>query len=133
MDQSGKFVKLILPIVLLALAAWAGTIAGKWSGIIEIDEGGSGGKIERPLELSLEQKEGVLSGRIGLSGDPEGVEIRNGKADGDKVTFEASSPESSAIMKFSLTLQGDEMHGEMRGVAAGNDLVAKVSLSRVLR
>jgi hypothetical protein len=131
MYQSGKFVKLILPIMLLALAAHAGNIAGKWSGIIEIDEGGSGAKIDRPLELSLEQKDGVLSGRIGLSGDSEGVEIRNAKAEGDKVTFEASSPDISAMMKFSLTIQGEEMHGEMKGVAAGNDLVAKVSLSRV--
>jgi hypothetical protein len=131
MFQSGKFLKLIPSIMLLALMAQAGNIAGKWSGIIEIDEGGSGGKIERPLELSLEQKDGVLSGRIGLSGDSEGVEIRNGKAEGDKVTFEASSPDAAAIMKFSLTIQGDEMHGEMKGSAAGNDLVAKVSLSRV--
>src|SRR5438874_1384774 len=106
MYQSGKFMKLILPIMVLALTAHAGNIAGKWSGIIEIDEGGSGAKIERPLELSLEQKDGVLSGRIGLSGDPDGVEIRNGKAEGDRITFEASSPESSAIMKFSLTIQG---------------------------
>lgn len=131
MDPSGKFFKSILAIMLLALAAHAGTIAGKWSGIIEIDEGGSGGKIERPLELTLEQKDSVLAGRIGLSGDSEGVEIRNGKAEGDRITFEASSPETSAIMKFSLTIQGDEMHGEMKGSAAGNDLVAKVSLSRV--
>jgi len=130
MFRSRKFVKLILPIILLALAH-AGNIAGKWSGIIEIDEGGSGGKIERPLELSLEQKDGVLSGRIGLSGDSEGVEIRNGKAEGDKVTFEASSPDASAIMKFALTIQGEEMHGEMKGVVAGNEMMAKVSLSRV--
>jgi hypothetical protein len=130
MYPSGKFFKSIPAIMLLALAANAGNIAGKWSGIIEIDEGGSGAKIERLLELTLEQKGAVLAGRIGLSGDSEGVEIRNGKAEGDRITFEASSPESSAIMKFSLTIQGDEMRGEMRGVAAGNDLVAKVSLSR---
>jgi hypothetical protein len=117
--------------MLLALMTHAGNIAGKWSGILEIDQGGSGGKIERPLELSLEQKGGVLSGRIGLSGDPEGVEIRNGKAEGDRVTFEASSPDASAIMTFSLRVRGEEMHGEMKGIAAGNDLVAKVSLSRV--
>jgi hypothetical protein len=124
-----KILKWILPITLLALTAQAANIAGKWSGIIEI--GDSGGKIETPVELYLEQKAGVLSGTIGVSNHPETVEIRNGKIEGDKVTFESSSDEAAASMAFSLTVQGEQMQGEMRGVAHGNEIVAKVSLSRV--
>ena len=91
----------------------------------------SGGKIEVPIDLSLEQKAGALSGKIGRSRDAESVEIRNAKVEGDKLTFESSSTESSAVMTFTLTVQGEQMRGEMKGVAQGNDIVAKVSLSRV--
>jgi hypothetical protein len=124
-----KLLKSILPIALLALTAHAANVAGKWSGAIVIDD--SGGKIEVPIDLSLEQKAGALSGKIGRSKDAESVEIRNAKVEGDKLTFESSSTENSAAMKFSLTVQGEQMLGEMKGVAQGNDIVAKVSLSRV--
>jgi hypothetical protein len=124
-----KLLKWILPIALLALSAHGANVAGKWSGTIVIDD--SGGKIEVPIELSLEQKAGALSGKIGRSKDAESVEIRNAKVEGDKVTFESSSTETSAAMTFTLTVQGEQMRGEMKGVAQGNDIVAKVSLSRV--
>src|SRR5579859_7164376 len=124
-----KLLKWILPITLLALTAHAADIAGKWSGIIEIDA--SGGKIETPVDLYLEQKAGALTGKIGRRDDPESVEIRNAKLEGDKVTFESSSTEASASMTFSLTVQGERMQGEMRGVAQGNEIVAKVTFSRV--
>ena len=124
-----KLLKWILPIALLALTANAADVAGKWSGAIVIDD--SGGKIEVPIDLSLEQKAGSLSGKIGRSRDAESVEIRNAKVEGDKLTFESSSTESSAVMTFTLTVQGEQMRGEMKGVAQGNDIVAKVSLSRV--
>jgi len=124
-----NFVKWILPITLMAWTAHAADVAGKWSGAIIIDD--SGGKIEVPIDLSLEQKAGALSGKIGRTQDAERVEIRNAKVDGDKVTFESSSNEHSSAMTFSLTVQGEQMRGEMKGVAQGNDIVAKVSLSRV--
>jgi len=124
-----KLLKWILPIALLALSAHGANVAGKWSGTIVIDD--SGGKIEVPIELSLEQKAGALSGKIGRSKDAESVEIRNAKVEGDKLTFESSSTETSAAMTFTLTVQGEQMRGEMKGVAQGNDIVAKVSLSRV--
>jgi len=124
-----KLLNWILPITLLALTASAANLAGKWSGIIEIDD--SGGKIETPVELYLEQKAGALSGKIGRSNNPESVEIRNAKVDGDKLTFDTSSTEASASMTFTLTIQGERMQGEMRGVAQGNEIVAKVSFSRV--
>ena len=34
-------------------------------------------------------------------------------------------------MRFSLKVQGEQMEGEMKGVADGNDIVAKVTFSRV--
>jgi hypothetical protein len=126
MRQRRKLLNWVLLTTLLALTAHAANLAGKWSGTIEIND--SGGKI---VELYLEQKGGVLSGKIGRSNDPESVEIRNAKVEGDKVTFEASSIEASASMKFSLTVRGERMLGEMKGAAQGNDIVARVTFSRV--
>jgi hypothetical protein len=129
MYKRSKSLKYSLFITLSLLIAQAGDVSGKWAGIIEIDD--SGNKIETPVEMKLEQKDGALSGKIGRTNDPESVEIRNAKVEGDKLTFEASSPEVSASMTFNLTVQGERMHGEMRGAAEGNDIVGKVSFSRV--
>jgi hypothetical protein len=128
MCQRRRLLNWVLLTTLLALTAQAANLAGKWSGVIEIDD--SGGKIETPVELTLEQKAGAVSGKIGRRDNPETVEIRNAKIDGDKLTFQSSSTEASASMTFTLTVQGEEMRGEMRGVAQGNEIVAKVTFSR---
>jgi hypothetical protein len=131
MYKPGKFPRLILPVTLVMLAAQASNVSGKWSGLIIIDDTASGTKIETPVELRLEQKDAVLSGKIGQKNDPNPVEIRNVKVEGDRLTFEAASLETSGSMRFSLKVQGEQMEGEMKGVADGNDIVAKVTFSRV--
>jgi hypothetical protein len=123
-----KFIAFVFFFLLSALIASPTNLSGKWSGVIEIDD--SGNKIETPVDLYLDHKDGALSGKIGRANDPERVEIRNGAVQGDNVTFEASSEETSSSMKFFLTVQGEQMSGEMKGAVAGNDIVAKVSFSR---
>jgi hypothetical protein len=131
MYQRSRFLKLIFPIALAMFAANDSNVGGKWTGLIVIDDTASGTKIETPVELQLENKGGVLSGKIGRENDPDKVEIRNAKVEGDRLTFEASSVETSSSMRFSLKVQGEQMSGEMKGAAEGNDIVAKVSFSRV--
>ena len=113
------------------LAAQASNLSGKWNGQIVIDDTASGTKIETPVELRLEQKDGALSGKIGQKNDPNQVEIRNAKVEGDRLTFEASSLETSGSMRFSLKVHDEHMEGDMKGVAEGSEIVAKVSFSRV--
>jgi hypothetical protein len=131
MYKRSRFLKLILPVTLVMFAAGDHNISGKWTGLIAIDDTASGTKIETPVELQLENKGGVVSGKIGRENDPDKVEIRNAKVEGDRLTFEASSVETSSSMRFSLKVQGEQMNGEMKGAAEGNDIVAKVSFSRV--
>ena len=126
-----KFLRFILPFTLVMLAAQASNLSGKWNGQIVIDDTASGTKIETPVELRLEQKDGALSGKIGQKNDPNQVEIRNAKVEGDRLTFEASSLETSGSMRFSLRVQDEHMEGDMKGVAEGSEIVAKVSFSRV--
>jgi len=122
--------KLSALFLMLALILPAKTnLSGRWTGTVTIDDS-DGTKIETAVELRLEQKDGVLSGKIGREHDPEVVEIRNAKADDDTLTFEATSQETSSSMRFSLKVQGERMQGEMKGSADGNDIVGKVSFSK---
>jgi hypothetical protein len=129
MYKASRWILPLLLFVIVMLMAQTPSVAGKWAGLIEIDDGGS--TIETSVELVLEQKDGQLSGKIGRTEDVERVEIRNAKIEGDKVTFDASSVEVMASMKFFLTVQGERMKGEMKGDAEGTDIVAKVSFSKV--
>jgi hypothetical protein len=130
MHKSGKFPRFLLPVTLALLAVQASNLSGKWNGLIVIDDTASGTKIETPVELHLEQNDGVLSGKIGQKNNPDRVEIRNAKIDQDRLTFEAASLETSGSMRFSLKVQGEHMEGDMKGVADGSEIVAKVSFSR---
>jgi len=95
MSRLNRLPAFFLPLALCLLAAaQPSNISGKWTGTVTIDDAASGTKIETPVELHLEQKEGVLSGKIGREHDPDKVEIRNAKVEGDTVTFEASSQET---------------------------------------
>jgi len=129
MYKASRWIFPLSLLVTVMLMAQTPSVAGKWAGLIEIDDGGS--TIETSVELVLEQKDGRLSGKIGRTEDVERVEIRNAKIEGDKVTFDASSVEVMASMKFFLTVQGERMQGEMKGDAEGTDIVAKVSFSKV--
>ncbi len=126
-----KLPRFILVFTLALLAAQASNVSGRWAGLITIDDTASGTKIETPVELHLEQKNGIPSGKISRENDPDKVEIRNAKVEGDRFTFEAASMETSSSMRFSLKVLGEQMQGEMKGAADGNDIVAKVSFSRV--
>src|SRR5437899_6941521 len=114
MYKPTKLLRFILPITLALLVAQAAGVSGRWTGLIIIDDTASGTKIETPVELHLEQKNGVLSGKISRENDPDKVEIRNPKVDGDRFTFEAASVETSSSMRFSLQVRGEQMQGEMK-------------------
>ena len=81
----------ILAFLLAASAACAaGGAAGKWSGVIIVEDPNGGGPIRTAVELELAERSGAVDGRIGRKGDRERVAIRNGSVRGATVTFEAS-------------------------------------------
>ena len=123
--------KLILVVLVAAFAAYGSDLRGAWSGTIAIGAGASADKIETPIELDLEQKGEVLSGRIGFESNPEKVEIRNVQVQGDTLTFEASSEAMASAVRFTLKIEGERMAGEMKGIAEGSDIVGSVSLTRM--
>jgi hypothetical protein len=105
-------------------------ISGRWSGSIEVLDAGGGNSITTPVRAEFEQKANLVSGTIGRKEDERSESIRNGKIEGSRISFEVSSPETLSAMKFNLTLQGDRMEGEMKGMVDSGEIVGKVRLTK---
>src|SRR5579883_2680016 len=100
---------LCLPLLLVA-----GDVSGKWVGSIEVNDTADGSSVTTPVKAEFQQKSNVVSGKIGRREDEQQETIRNGKAEGTKISFEVSSVETTSAMKFNLVLEGDRLEGEMR-------------------
>ena len=80
-------------VLLLALTAMAGEVAGKWSGSFRAD----GADHDVPQLFILKQEGNKLTG----SGRPDQSEqypIENGKVDGDRVRFELTTGECTKMV-----------------------------------
>src|SRR5215475_5436643 len=108
MTKKLLFVTMMLLVV--AIAAFAADVSGKWT----YEQPGRGGGPGRPVTLTLKQDVSKLTGSVpgmGRGGDAPPIEIQNGKVDGDKVSFEVVREFQGNKMtsKYSGTVAGDEM------------------------
>ena len=117
-------------LLCLPLALGAADVSGKWTGSIEVADNAGGSTVNTPVRAEFEQKANLVSGKIGRREDERAEVIRNGKVDGVKISFEVSSPETMSAMKFNLTLDGDQLQGEMKGTVDSGEIVGKVRLKR---
>ena len=107
------------------------SVAGKWTGTVDVHDSSSGTDISTPIELQLDEPQaGAISGKIGREGDTEIVPIRKGTLNGNQISFEAASEETTGAMKFTLTLDGDRLAGNMKGALDTQEIQGKVKLSR---
>ena len=114
-------------LLLLAAASFAADATGKWKGSFEVP----GGPV-LSLTFDLKAADGALTGKvIGLPPKQEGLEIKDGKAEGDTVSFwlmtEYQGNAIKLVCKGQLT--GDEIKFTM-GLEDGQwstDFVAKKS------
>lgn len=118
-------------VPLFALTMWGADITGKWSGSIEVSDPSTGDKINTPVKVVFDQKDNTVSGKIGRTEDNQAEDIRNGKLEGDKVTFDVQPPEATSAMKFQLVLVAtDRMEGEMKGAVDVGNISGKVTLQK---
>jgi hypothetical protein len=110
----------------LALLLSGADVSGKWSGTIDVEDAGN----TTEVQVELVQKAGTVSGKIGRTGGGDEGTIRNGKVDGEKVTFEVVSAQTTNPFKFTLTLVNDRLEGEMKGAMDEGEIVGKVKLNR---
>src|SRR5260370_10980337 len=107
--------KLLLVVTLalvVAFAAMAADATGKWT----FEQPGRGGGPGRPTTITLKQDGAKLTGSVpgfGRGGDnpPPPSEIKDGKVDGDKVSFTVTREYNgnSMVTKYEGTISGDEM------------------------
>ena len=114
----------------LAAALMAADVSGKWTGNVDVDDPTGGSAINTQVRAELRQKADAITGTIGRQEDQEAESIQNAKLDGKRLTFEVSSAETSGLVKFVLTLDGDRLDGEMSGSMDGTAITGKVHLSR---
>jgi hypothetical protein len=120
-------------LAMIAAALWAApgaTVAGKWTGTINIHDASSGADIPTPVSVEFAVSDaGAITGSIGREGEPS-VSIQKAKLAGDQLTFEAANEETNGPMVFTLHVAGDQLSGEMKGSIDVQPITAKVTLTR---
>ncbi len=119
---------LLLPS--LAATLMAADVSGKWAGNVEVEDPSGGPAINTEVHAELHQKADAITGAIGRQEDQEAESIRNARLDGNRLTFEVSSAETGSLVKFTLTMSGDHLDGDMNGNMDGTPLTGKVHLTR---
>ena len=122
--------KLLLLLPCLAAALMAADVSGKWTGNVQVEDPSGGSAIDTQVRAELRQNADAITGTIGRQADQEVESIENAKLDGKRLTFEVSSAETSGLIKFVLTLDGDRLDGEMSGSMDGTPITGKVHLHR---
>ena len=112
-------------VCLLALPALAGDLTGTWSGTIELT--GPDGDRTAPVLLILKQSGSEITGSGG-GGEDDQHPIKNGKIEGDTLTFEVHQErdDGTRIYKLVLTMAGDKLEGTIQR----DETKGKVSATR---
>jgi hypothetical protein len=106
-------VKFLIGIFAGALALAAANIDGTW--VAEVQQRARGGETKKQqVTLTLKSSGSALSGSISAGRRGQGVEIQNGKVEGDKFSFQTVQKTKKGENKMNWTgsVSGDELKGE---------------------
>jgi hypothetical protein len=119
-------------VLALATRLVAADLTGAWVGTVVVADPANGEKISTTVKAQLEQKGAAISGKIGREHDQDLEQIRNGKVDGNTLTFEVQPEEATSPMVFTLTLVSeDRIEGGMKGQVDTGNVTGTVALTRV--
>ena len=119
--------RVALALLLSTVALLAGDASGKWSGKVTM-ETPEGPKLDDAYVV-LKHEGAAITGTAGKD-ESEQRAIRNGRIEGDTVTFEFAPPEGSPY-KVRLKLEGDTLAGSVECEVDGEKMKAKIALQRV--
>jgi hypothetical protein len=105
---------LMTTALLVALAGTAApqtTVKGRWSGTITATRGDGSTSNDNAL-LILDQKDTAITGTVGGNDDDQHP-ITSGKVDGKKIIIDARHAENGREYHFELTVENDEMKGDI--------------------
>jgi len=120
--------KIGLLLVFVTTCLAGADASGRWTGtLVEINSDGSASSPE-PALLVLKQDGAKLTGTAGPD-DGSQRPIKNGKAENGNLSFEIS-PVEGAIMRFTLTHDGDAIKGDVHGESPDGKRTGKLDLKR---
>jgi len=108
---------------LFAMTAMAADVTGKWTGTFT-PEGQNPGN----CYVVLKQSGTTITGTAGPDENQQWP-LTNGKAQGNKITGEVSSPDG-AIYKLDLVLEGEHIKGDVTATVGGQAMKAKLDVTR---
>jgi hypothetical protein len=117
--------RLLTALILSAAMLFGADLSGKWAGKskMSID-----GKVqEDTMHIALNQSGDRVTGTAGPDPDQR-APIRNGKVEGDHVTFETPVP--NGVFQFDLTLKDGHLKGTLVATAQGQSFKAELDLTR---
>jgi hypothetical protein len=130
MTKKLLFVTTILLVV--AIAAFAADVSGKWT----YEQPGRGGGPGRPVTITLKQDGDKLTGSVpgfGRGGaEAPAMEIQNGKVDGDKISFETKMEfnGNTRVSKYEGTVAGDEIKFKITREGQNGPMTNEVTAKR---
>jgi hypothetical protein len=116
---------LILLFILSAASLVAADVTGKWRGSLEFTND-NGESRKGSAFLDLKQEGSAVTGTAGPN-ETESHQLRNGKFENNKLTFTVAADE--AMMKAELTLEGDELKGQVTRDGGGGRVI-RLALKR---
>jgi hypothetical protein len=124
-----RFALTLAALSLLCLPLNAADITGKWSGTLTIARP-DGTSRAIPTLATLKQDGTALAGTIGGT-ETDQRAFRNGKVEGDEVTFEIESG-NGTLQRFSLQATPEQLDGDVRAsTPEGERAGGRLSLKRI--
>jgi hypothetical protein len=120
-NRLGSFILAAGAVLLAGSVALAADLNGKWSGEAQSKKGST------PLVLELKAEGTNLTGTMSRGKRGRGVEIRNGKIDGDSFSFTTMQKTKKGEREFEW--KGTVENGEMK-LSPGKGRAPAVSLKR---
>jgi hypothetical protein len=119
-----RAVSVVLWLAVLAMAALADDVSGKWSGTFTPDSGDASAAF-----LILKQAGGTLTGTAGPDENQQWP-ISSGKVEGKQVSGVVTNPDG-VTYKFVLTADADNLKGSVEVAAGAQTMKGSLDVKRV--
>jgi hypothetical protein len=118
--------RILATLLLLTTATLAADFSGSWKGTLKLKTSDGAVVQEGTAFLNLKQSGATVSGQAGT--DEDSQEVKNGKADGDILTFHVETDEGPIQVK--LTLENGELTGQANGQMEGRKIIAELKFKK---
>jgi hypothetical protein len=120
--------RLLLILLAAAVTLTAADLSGRWTGTLEKVKGNPGGPQSDAHYLVLRQNGDRITGTAGPKADAQ-WEIRNGRVDGSRLTFEIAMAGGKMVLGYDLQVGPDGLAGKVEP-KTGQPIAWKLQVKR---